>query len=77
MTEPENGWSAVIDHDRCIGSGLCVTYAAGTFEQNDDARAVLRTPSTDSLDEIWAAVEAYPTGAIALTVHERNGSDEA
>jgi ferredoxin len=76
MTEPENGWSAVIDHDRCIGSGLCVTYAAGTFEQNDDARAVLRTPSTDSLDEIRAAVEACPTGAIALTVHERNGSDE-
>jgi ferredoxin len=76
MTEPENGWSAVIDHERCIGSGLCVTYAPGTFEQNEDARAVLRTPSTDSLDEIRAAVEACPTGAIALTVHERNGSDE-
>jgi ferredoxin len=77
VTGSDGEWSAVIDHERCIGSGLCVTYAAGTFEQNDDARAVLRTPSTDHLDEIRAAVEACPTGAIALTVHERNGSDEA
>jgi ferredoxin len=69
-TESDSAWSIVIDRERCMGSGLCITYAPGTFEHDEEARAVLRNPSTDDLDEIRAAVEACPTRALQLTIHE-------
>ena len=69
-TESDKTWSVVIDRDLCMGSGLCITYAQGTFEHDDEARAVLRTPTTDSLDEVRSAVEACPTGAIQLITQE-------
>ena len=55
-----------IDRDVCIGSGMCVVYAPGTFDQDDEAKVVLRDPSTDGLDDIRVAVEACPTRAIRL-----------
>jgi ferredoxin len=69
-TESDKTWSVVIDRDRCMGSGLCITYAPGTFEHDEEARAVLRTPTTDNLDEVRSAVEACPTAAIQLITHE-------
>ncbi len=69
-TESEKNWSVVIDRELCMGSGLCITYAPGTFEHDEEARAVLRTPTTDNVDEVRSAVEACPTGAIQLITHE-------
>jgi ferredoxin len=69
-SESDKTWTVVIDRDRCMGSGLCITYAPGTFEHDEEARAVLRTPTTDNLDEVRTAVEACPTGAIQLIAHE-------
>jgi ferredoxin len=60
-----------------MGSGLCITYAPGAFEHDDEARAVLRIPATGDLDEIRSAVEACPTGAIQLTTHEGEPNNEA
>jgi ferredoxin len=59
-------WSLSADREVCIGSGVCVTYAPGTFDQDAEAKVVLRHPSTDGIDEVRAAVEACPTRAIAL-----------
>lgn len=68
------GWSITIDRETCIGSGLCVTYAAGTFDQDEGATAVLREPITDGLDDVRAAVDACPTHAITLHEDEEEGT---
>jgi ferredoxin len=70
VSAPDAPWTIAIDRDRCMGSGNCVTYAPGTFDNDEEARAIIRVPSTDTLDEIRSAVESCPTGAIALTIHE-------
>ena len=69
-TGSDKTWSVVIDRELCMGSGLCITYAPGTFEHDEEARAVLRTSTTDALDEVRSAVEACPTGAIQLITQE-------
>ena len=76
-TESDKTWSVVIDRELCMGSGLCITYAPGTFEHDDEARAVLRTSTTDALDEVRSAVEACPTGAIQLIIQKGESSNEA
>jgi ferredoxin len=55
-----------IDHDECIGDGACVDEAPGTFELNDDAKAVLLEGSTDSRDQILDAARACPTDVITV-----------
>jgi ferredoxin len=64
-----------VDRDVCIGSGMCVVYAPGTFDQDAEAKAVVREPATDGLDVVRAAVEACPTGAIRLTTDEDGGEE--
>jgi ferredoxin len=71
MAAPHAGWSVVIDRESCIGSGLCVAYAPGTFEHDDQAKAILRSSTTDGLDEVRIAVEACPMGALQLSIDER------
>jgi ferredoxin len=61
-------WSISVDRDRCIGSGLCVLYASGTFDQDAQAKCVVRQTITDGLEQIEAAVEACPTSTITLAV---------
>jgi ferredoxin len=59
-----------IDRDVCIGSGMCVTYAPGTFDQDEEAKAIVVDPAGDPADTVRAAVDACPTGALSLTPHE-------
>ena len=68
------GWSVSIDRERCIGSGLCVLYAGETFDQDAEAKAVVRTPPAGALDEVRAAAEACPTAAIQLAIDEEGGA---
>lgn len=69
------GLALTVDRDVCIGSGMCVMYAGGTFDQDDEAKAVVRAPVTDGLDVVRAAVEACPTGAIRLTIDDEDGGE--
>ena len=55
-----------VDRDVCIGSGMCVVYAPGTFDQDGEAKAVVREGATDGLDIVRVAVEACPTRALQL-----------
>ena len=64
------GWTVWVDRNVCIGSELCVVYASGTFEPDDDAKAVVRSSPSDPLDAVRAAVEGCPTGALYLTIEE-------
>jgi ferredoxin len=45
---------------------MCVVYAPGTFDQDAEAKSVVRDPSGDPLDVIRSAIEACPTGALKL-----------
>ncbi|HTR70044.1 MAG TPA: ferredoxin [Mycobacteriales bacterium] len=67
MPDASAGWTVVVDRDRCIGSGVCTLGAPATFDQDDDARAIVLPPPNDSLDTIRAAVESCPTGALSLS----------
>ncbi len=69
---PESGspLKIVIDRDICIGSGVCLVYAAGTFTHDGEAKAVLVDPITDAPEDIRVAVEACPTGALSIATDE-------
>jgi ferredoxin len=66
---PDQDESRVIavDREQCIGSGMCVLYAPGTFVLDDEARAVAADPPGDSQERLGTAVEACPTGALMMT----------
>jgi len=61
-------WSIEVDRDRCIGSGMCLVYAPGTFTHDDQTKAVVDLASTDAVDAIRTAVEACPTRALELNI---------
>jgi ferredoxin len=55
-----------VDRERCLGSGMCIVYAPGTFAHDAEAKAVVVNPSGDPLDAIRNAVEACPTSALHI-----------
>jgi ferredoxin len=59
-------WTVTVDRELCLGSGMCVVYAPGTFGHDDQAKAVVLEPATDPLDTVEIAVEACPTRALRL-----------
>jgi ferredoxin len=58
----------VVDRDTCIGSGMCVMFAPGTFAQDDEAKSYVVDPAGDSAEDIAGAVDACPTRALHLAV---------
>jgi len=58
--------SISVDRELCMGSGVCIMYAANTFAHDNATKAVVVDVSTDSVESIQAAVEACPTGALML-----------
>ena len=59
-------WTVTVDRDRCIGSGMCIVYAPGTFAHDEQAKAVVLDPSTDDVEAVRIAVEGCPTRALQL-----------
>jgi ferredoxin len=57
----------VVDRERCMGSGLCLVYAPGTFSHDDDAKAIVIDPAGDPEGAILTAVEACPMRALSLS----------
>ena len=72
MGEPR--YSIEIDRDVCMGSGVCVVYAARTFDIDDDTKSTVVDPAGDPLEQIRAAAAGCPTGAITVTVHANDGA---
>ncbi len=61
-------WTVTVDRELCMGSGMCVVYAPGTFDHDDETKAIVDESSTESLDTVRTAVEACPTTALTLTI---------
>ncbi len=56
-----------VDRDRCMGSGNCAFHAPGTFDLDDDLKAVVVDAAGDPADALARAVEGCPTAAITVT----------
>jgi ferredoxin len=65
-----------IDRQRCIGSGVCVVHAPGSFDVGDDAKVTLLDGS-DPIEAIRAAIEGCPTRALSLVEPGEEGSGAA
>ena len=63
-------WTITVDRERCMGSGMCIVYAPGTFAHDDQAKAIVVDSAGDAIDVIRTAVEACPTSALRLEVKE-------
>ena len=55
-----------INHDQCIGDGICVDICPEVFEMRDDGLAyVIADPVPDGMEaKVKEAVESCPTEAI-------------
>ena len=67
MPDSDHAWTVVVDREVCMGSGMCIVYAPGTFAHDDETKAVVVDPAGDPIESIRNAVQACPTSAISLT----------
>ena len=75
MPEPAHAPTIVVDRELCMGSGMCIVYAPGTFAHDDETKAIVVDPEGDPIESIRNAVQACPTGAITLvTENESEGA---
>lgn len=56
-----------IDQDKCIGCGMCVSFAPNTFAHDSNQKATLKKGRHDSPAAILNAAENCPVGAITTT----------
>ena len=68
MSEGSPALRVTVDREVCLGSGLCTTYAPGTFSQDEQAKVVVAVPVGDSIDAIQTAAEACPMSAIHVEI---------
>lgn len=56
---------AFVDHDTCIGCGVCAAIAAEVFEMNEKGKAVAVADTTEeNRGEVMDAIDACPVSAI-------------
>ena len=65
--------SVVVDRVLCMGSGVCIVYAPATFAHDAETKAVVKEAPGDPADDIRAAVEACPTGALSVLDDDEGG----
>ena len=44
MPDPERTPTIVVDRELCMGSGMCIVYAANTFAHDDETKAIVDRP---------------------------------
>ena len=55
-----------VDHDRCVGSGMCEAMAEDSFTVEDDGLSHPADPPGDGKDALLDARDSCPTEAIAV-----------
>lgn len=55
----------VVDAQKCIGCGLCVSIAAKSFKMNDSFKCEALPDMTDKEEVIKDAISSCPTSAIS------------
>ncbi len=70
MPDQERTRRIAVDRELCMGSGMCIVYAPGTFAHDEETKAIVVDPTGDAIDAVRIAIEACPTGALSLTSEE-------
>lgn len=70
MADHERTRNIAVDRELCMGSGMCIVYAPGTFAHDDETKAIVVDPLGDAIDAVRIAIEACPTGALRLVSDE-------
>jgi ferredoxin len=73
MPDADAAWWVEVDRELCMGSGMCIVYAPGTFVHDEHTKAVFVDPPGDPLDAVRTAVQACPTSALRLVIDENEG----
>ena len=55
-----------VDHARCVGNGMCLTFAPGVFAHNARRQSEVVDPEGDAVEDVIVAAENCPTGAIQV-----------
>ena len=77
VPEPAGLPAISIDRDVCMGSGLCLVYAAAPSPTTARRRPCVVDPVGDSIESIRIAVEACPTrGAEPVSTQEQERKDK-
>ena len=56
-----------IDHLSCVGTAMCLALAPGVFAHNESRQSAVMNPKGGSREDILAAAENCPTGAISVS----------
>lgn len=56
-----------VDHERCVGNGMCLEFATGVFAHNARRQSEVVDPEGDAVEDIVIAAENCPTAAIQLS----------
>lgn len=58
----------IVDHDLCIGDGICEAISADVFELRDDGLAYVKdeNPGEELMEQVREAVDACPVAAIII-----------
>lgn len=65
-----------VDHDKCVGSRICVAIAPAIFELDDNGQASVLDPSGDTLENALAAADGCPVSAIVIEQDEGGDAPE-
>jgi ferredoxin len=63
VTEELRVW---VDHERCVGSSMCVTIAPGVFKLNDNRQSEVADLQAASEESILEAADCCPVSAIRV-----------
>ena len=55
-----------VDHNKCVGSTMCVNTARTTFVLDDSGKSSVSNPQGDTEEKILEAAENCPVSAIAV-----------
>ena len=56
-----------VDHNRCVGSTMCVQFAGEVFQLNDEGQSTVKDPEGSSRAAIVDAALQCPMEAITVT----------
>lgn len=59
-----------VDHDKCVGSRICIAIAPKVFELDANGQASVLDPDADTIETIRMAAEGCPVTAITIEATE-------
>lgn len=68
----------IVDHDECIGDGICENICPEVFELRDDGLAYVLTfeETPEILEKIEESIDECPTSAISMEDEDDEESEE-